>query len=348
LDCKQVIIETAYPRLFDTVLEQHNIQDIALLNRLQTLSFIEYKNYFMVSETTNQRVAIESALPSLSALEILMRSFGYKLENNYTELIKSNFPKNFEGRYSCSFIKYIIKPLDVLPSFEESYKKENKLLESISSEINSYEGSWIFDKSVASVFVQHAEQHIPKYYEVIEQSVQMCEYFIKNKNEKIIDIGCATGKTIETLHNRGFTNLVGVDNSQDMLDCITNKDIANYIFSDTLPADNYSAVICNWTLHFINQKELYLQSIYKNLKPNGILVLSDKTKNEGIELDLYHQFKKSRGVTQEEIIRKANSLIGKMFIDSEFWYIETCKRIGFSEVSIINSAPCFTTFLIVK
>ena len=350
LDCEHVVIESGHPRLFDIMFEQHNIHDKVLLNRMHKLPFIEYKNYGIVSETKNHKFLIESALPSLNALRILMMSFGYELNSNYTDTIKSQVPAEFEGRYSCSFTKCISKPAGIAPSFEESYVAEDPKLQtfSVGGTPNWTLGSWTFDKTIASVFVQHAEKHIPKYYEIIEQSAQLCDYFIEDKTEKIIDVGCATGTTLEVLHTQGFTNLVGVDNSQAMLDCVIQKDIANYILSDTLPADNYSAVICNWTLHFIKQKEEYIRNIYNNLKPNGILILTDKTKNAGVQLALYHQFKRKNGVSDEEIKQKAISLRGKMFINSEFWYIETCKNIGFSEVSIVNSAPCFTTFIMIK
>ena len=83
--------------------------------------------------------------------------------------------------------------------------------------------------------------------------------------------------------------------------------------------------------YFIKEKETYIKSIYDNLKPGGFLILTEKTKNSGIELELYHQFKRNQGVSDEEISKKSESLIGKMFINSEFWYFKICKEIGFKE-----------------
>ena len=84
--------------------------------------------------------------------------------------------------------------------------------------------TWKFDESIADVFEQHAEQHIPTYLGVIQKSVDLCDILLR-KNSSIIDIGCATGKTLRELRRRGFRNLHGVDSSQAMLNKI-DPDIA--------------------------------------------------------------------------------------------------------------------------
>ena len=88
-----------------------------------------------------------------------------------------------------------------------------------------------------------------------------------------------------------------------------------------------------------------MQDIYENLKPGGFLILSDKTCNTGIDLELYHKFKQSQGVSPEEISVKAASVKNIMFIDEPVWYINTLTQLGFKPVTVINAAPCFTTFL---
>ena len=146
------------------------------------------------------------------------------------------------------------------------------------------------------------------------------------------------------LYKSGMTNLVGVDCSQPMLDHC-NPLHSKLVHSDSLPPGPYAAVICNWTLHFIKDKISYLQDIYENLKPGGFLILSDKTCNTGIDLELYHKFKQSQGVSSEEISVKAASVKNIMFIDEPVWYINTLTQLGFKPVTVINAAPCFTTFL---
>jgi hypothetical protein len=63
---------------------------------------------------------------------------------------------------------------------------------------------------------------------------------------------------------------------------------------------------------------------------------------------LYHKFKQSQGVTPEEISAKAASVKNIMFINEPMWYIDTLTQLGFKPVTLINAAPCFTTFLACK
>jgi len=206
--------------------------------------------------------------------------------------------------------------------------------------------TWKFDERIADVFEQHAEEHIPNYLGVIQKSVDLCELLL-HKNSPIIDIGCATGKTLRELNLKGFKNLHGVDSSQAMLDKI-DPAIAKLYLSNHLPLSSYDAALMNWTLHFIQDKRAYLDEIYNGLHPGGFLILSEKTANESPYLDLYHQFKKNKGVSDAEIQAKADSLKGKMFINDQQWYKSALMAAGFRDISIISADWCFTTFLAFK
>ena len=206
--------------------------------------------------------------------------------------------------------------------------------------------TWKFDDRVADIFEQHAEQHIPNYLNVIQKSVDLCELML-HKNSSIIDIGCATGKTLRELNRRGFKNLHGVDNSQPMLDKI-DPNIAKLYLSSHLPLSSYDAALMNWTLHFIQNKRAYLDEIYQNLNPGGFLVLSEKTNIDSPYIDLYHQFKKRKGVSDAEIAAKAESVKNCMFIDDQQWYKSALMGAGFRDISIISADWCFTTFVAFK
>jgi tRNA (cmo5U34)-methyltransferase len=204
---------------------------------------------------------------------------------------------------------------------------------------------WSFDESVAETFRLHARQHIPGYERVIEKSISLCSHEL-DKNSSIIDVGCAVGETLERLNANGFNNLYGVDNSSDMLSKV-KPGLAELYCSDTLPVvqSGYDAVLMNWTLHFVEDKRSYLDAIYENLNPNGFLILSDKTANDSPYLQLYYGYKSKQGVSLEDIEAKANSLVGKMFINDQQWYRSSLMGAGFTNISIIDADWCFTTFL---
>jgi len=201
--------------------------------------------------------------------------------------------------------------------------------------------TWKFDAQVAKVFVDHARQHIPNYDQVIDKSVQLCDYLLPNQ-AKIIDVGCATGETLRRLYNNGFVNLHGVDASQDMIDQAPL--VANYVQSHTLPPGPYHAVLCNWTLHFVKNKYDYLVDIHANLEPGVFLVLTEKTSLDPTAVHFYHRFKSQQGVSQQEIDAKPQSVESIMFVDRPEWYMKYMKLIGFRNIQIIDASWCFTSF----
>ena len=73
-------------------------------------------------------------------------------------------------------------------------------------------------------------------------------------------------------------------------------------------------VLCNWTLHFIQDKFSYLECVYHGMNPGGMLILSEKTENSGYALEQYHLYKERQGVSREDIEAKAASLKGVMFL----------------------------------
>lgn len=206
---------------------------------------------------------------------------------------------------------------------------------------------WRFDSQVAETFVEHARQHIPGYERVIDKSVTLLRHAIK-LDDAVIDIGCATGHTLKKLSTAGFTNLHGVDNSDSMLAHVP-ANLATLTCSNRLPVDtHYRVVIANWTLHFVQDKVSYLKDIHTQLEPGGYLILSEKTHNQGIMLDLYHDYKKSQGVSDQAIQEKALAIKDVMFINSQQWYLDTLTCLGFQDITVIDADWCFTTFLAVR
>jgi tRNA (cmo5U34)-methyltransferase len=206
---------------------------------------------------------------------------------------------------------------------------------------------WKFSQDIAKNFVEHARKHIPGYDRVIDKTVKFIEHHAK-KTDSIIDVGCATGETLKRLHQIGFTNLHGVDNSINMLNEIP-KNVATLTCCDRFPLDKkYKVVTMNWTLHFIKNKIEYIKDIFNGLEQDGFLILTDKTQNDGKFLDLYHDFKKQQGLTNKEIETKAKQLRNIMYINSQEWYLSQLKFFNFSDVIIIDADWCFTTFIAKK
>lgn len=104
-----------------------------------------------------------------------------------------------------------------------------------------------------------------------------------NKSDRILDVGCGYGRTLEALYQKGYNALHGVDFSQKMIE----RGASAYPYLDlkknennTLPyADNScDAVILIAVLTCIvhdKDQDALISEIYRVLKPNGIIYIND-------------------------------------------------------------------------
>jgi SAM-dependent methyltransferase len=201
---------------------------------------------------------------------------------------------------------------------------------------------WTFDNSVASRFREEALSNIPDY----ERVIGMCIDIAKRRCDEeatIVDVGSALGYTIKKFNDAGYKNVYGVESSQAMID---NSSYQAYIkLSDTFPKEWHADfVMANWTLHFVNERKQYIQDVYNSLLLNGTFILSDKTPQSDAVKELYYDFKRSNGVTDEYIYEKEQKLQGYMNLLPVEWYIDTLKDVGFKNVQIINARYGFITF----
>ncbi len=213
---------------------------------------------------------------------------------------------------------------------------------------------WVFDKNVANNFYDIANANIPNYEKVIEKCLNIANKIV-GKDDFIVDVGCATGHTLKIFQDDGFTNLMGVDNSEAMLDkCEEYLDDASFAHSDTYPKllgafmQNPQLVMANWTLHFITNKKArkkYIKDIYNALESDGVFILSEKIAHSDMTLDLYHDFKRRNKLTEKEISEKHKSLEDVLIPYPLSFYFDTLKDIGFKDIEIIDADYCFVTIL---
>jgi SAM-dependent methyltransferase len=203
---------------------------------------------------------------------------------------------------------------------------------------------WKFDDAVANSFERIADTSIPHYRDVIEKTINIIKKSGK-ANPKIIDVGSAVGTTLKRLNEAGFTNLYGVDSSESMLQRSFDK--AVLIHSEQFPASHgpFDVVIANWVLHFIRDRERYLESIRTSMTSGGLLILSEKVISSPLAHDLYYDFKRSNGLTEEEIHKKQQQLAGVLTPYPLTWYIETLYGLGFKSVDVVDAHYSFVTIM---
>lgn len=209
-------------------------------------------------------------------------------------------------------------------------------------------GDWQFDDDVAARFETEARMHIPNYEAVVQKCVDIALAAFPDRSAKVIDVGSATGYTMERLLAAGFSDVHGVDNSKAMIERSRLKD--RVVHADTFPKDkaSFDLVLANWTLHFIPERESYIKDIRMSLNDSGIFILTDKMASSPFVHEQYHNFKRSMGVSEQEIARKEASIKGVLEPRPLGWYQETLGKLGFRNVEVIDAPYCFATLIAFK
>ena len=97
------------------------------------------------------------------------------------------------------------------------------------------------------------------------------------KNSEILDLGCATGATMEFLQKNGFTNVAGIDNSPEAIEICKNKGL-NAILADASEFNSkqngFDVIIMADVLEHIKDDEGVLRGCKNLLKAGGIIIVT--------------------------------------------------------------------------
>ncbi len=233
-------------------------------------------------------------------------------------------------------------------------------------QVDSTPEDFVFSEHVVEVFDDMLDRSVPFYKEVILSTAQLLDTFLDNQ-DRVIDLGCATGTTLLELTRilkEKELEFIGVDNSVAMLEKARLKaelyskkdtlhfrevDITNIDFPET------GAFILNYTLQFIRpmKREEFIRRIYNNLRPGGILILSEKTISHDSRLnrsyiDIYHNYKRSRGYSELEIAKKREALENVLIPFSIDENRAMLKKSGFSSVEPFFQWFNFVSFVAIK
>ena len=121
-------------------------------------------------------------------------------------------------------------------------------------------------------------------YTAPQETVSVLKKYAFDKNFRILDAGCGTGLVGIELKKHGYTNIEGVDFSQNMLDLVPNelyKKIEKVDLNKLLKfKDNtYDVVMCVGTFTYGHVKTQALDELIRIIKNNGLICF---TINEGI------------------------------------------------------------------
>ncbi|PIP93908.1 MAG: carboxy-S-adenosyl-L-methionine synthase CmoA [Bdellovibrio sp. CG12_big_fil_rev_8_21_14_0_65_39_13] len=221
-----------------------------------------------------------------------------------------------------------------------------------------------FNHDVAEVFDDMVSRSIPFYDEIHRILADLATHVLPPESV-IVDLGCSTGTTLIHLAsvcealNKKITG-VGIDNSAAMIakahekkNQIKNSNItfeeADILNWQIKPAN---MVIMNYTLQFIspNDRDQLLNKIYQSLKPNGILVLSEKISSPQSQVQdlittLYYDFKRRNGYSELEISQKREALENVLVPITPEEQIGALKRAGFERSEMIFRWYNFASYI---
>lgn len=219
-----------------------------------------------------------------------------------------------------------------------------------------------FDDTVVSVFPDMIRRSVPGYELVIPMTGLLAANHLPD-NGLAFDLGCSLGATtlsiLHQLSDRDAT-IVAVDNSPAMLDEARNlipdnrvdwrlDDLQNIDFSGA------DVVVMNYTLQFVplEQRQALMNTIAAGIKPEGVLIVSEKLRFSDPARDDYYRrvherFKMANGYSEMEVAGKRTALENVMVPETEEAHIERFQKAGFNHVETWYRCLNWASFLVRK
>jgi tRNA (cmo5U34)-methyltransferase len=213
--------------------------------------------------------------------------------------------------------------------------------------ITAVPGEWVFNEEVSKSFDSHVRKSIPLYDEIQRVVVEMSEWFVRD-GSVIYDIGSSTGETAALLyekHKNKNIKIIGVEQSRSMLRVARKKcNVSNVEFlhrdvteiSEFLDADFITSL---FTMQFLPMKKRrrVLQKIYRDLSEGGVFVMVEKIRAENsffedIWLEMYWDFKRVQGLSDDMVLQKSRSLRGVLVPLTLAENINLLNTVGFSNI----------------
>lgn len=224
-----------------------------------------------------------------------------------------------------------------------------------------------FDERVAAVFPDMIQRSVPG-YGMIVSNIGILAAKYAQAGSLCYDLGCSLGAVTLAMRQRINTpecGIISVDNSAAMIERareLLTLDTAPSIPVTMLCADiqdvtieNASVVVLNFTLQFIppEQRLALIQRIHAGLRPDGILILSEKIAfnepgRQHFHEELHHDFKRANGYSDLEISQKRTALEKVMIPETLACHQQRLQAAGFSSSELWFQCFNFASLVAIK
>jgi len=118
-------------------------------------------------------------------------------------------------------------------------------------------------------------------FDTLEKTNDILSDFIKDKNSRILDLGCGIGSFINYLNNKGYINTTGIVNSQKLFNISKKKYNINIIKDDminfmTNTKQKYDIIFNIESFGYVDIND-YFRNAYNVLDKEGTIILKDYT-----------------------------------------------------------------------
>jgi len=226
--------------------------------------------------------------------------------------------------------------------------KQDTLYSSPIGSVNSFK----FDQSVVNVFPDMIQRSVPGYQTIISAIGVLAERY-SQENSVCYDLGCSLGAaTLSMRHQISAKDckIIAVDNSESMIKQFRENlsldasgvDVESFCADiRDIVIENASVVVLNFTLQFIpiEDRKAFLKKVYQGLLPGGILILSEKLKfddpkQQELQTELHHSFKKSQGYSDLEISQKRSALENVLLAETFNHHQQRLNDVGFNSTEV--------------
>lgn len=235
------------------------------------------------------------------------------------------------------------------------------------TDANSGSRDFQFDEKVASVFDDMLRRSVPFYTEQ-QAMVNALGKRLFQKATAIYDLGCSLGTTLLNFcQDIGpeAKELIGYDNSTAMVEKARTEikgrgmdhaiQIRHGDLNDGVAIENAGLVTMLWSLQFVRplKRDNLIRGIYDGMVENGALIVTEKvltnnTHMNRLFIDLYYDYKRTQGYSDQEILRKREALENVLVpyrIDEN---MEMFRRNGFEMCETFVQYYNFVGFLCIK
>jgi ubiquinone/menaquinone biosynthesis C-methylase UbiE len=129
-------------------------------------------------------------------------------------------------------------------------------------------------------FAEYYDLYVGDFKDDLNVYSSFCE-----KDDKILEVGCGTGRVLKHLLNKGLTNITGVDTSEEML-TVAQKKLNKYLEGNILTLKKHDftkiplqkgfdkAFITFYTFNYIiNKPDKFLRNIYLSMANNSLIII---------------------------------------------------------------------------